>query len=307
MATLAEATETGLSADQAAILRTQERARTSQRLILERQLGGRRADLEALLSQRRTLDRQIEITGEALLMRQRLTDQGLNSRITLLDVQREMNRVQGELSTATVNIARAREVVAEAEQRLIELDSRLSAEAMREVGSVTAELRQVEEARVRLDDRVARTKVRSPVRGVVKEMRVRSERGVLPPGGTLLEVVPIGRELIVEARLTPSDIGQVRVGQPVAVKISTYDFARFGSVPGALVSLSPSTLTDAQGRTYYKAIIGLDKSYAGDDSTQNPLLPGMTVLVDIKTDERSVLRYMLNPVYRALDQAFSEK
>jgi len=307
VATLAEATETGLSADQAAILRTQERARTSQRVVLERQLGGRRADLEALLSQRRTLERQIEITNEALGMRQRLTDQGLNSRITLLDVQREMNRVQGELSTATVNIGRAREAVAEAEQRLIELDSRLSADAMREVGSVTAELRQVEEARVRLDDRVARTKVLSPVRGVVKEMRVRSERGVLPPGGTLLEVVPIGRELIVEARLPPNDIGQVRIGQPVSVKISTYDFARFGSVPGTLTSLSASTLTDPQGRTYYKALISLEKNYAGDDPARNPLLPGMTVLADIKTDERSVLRYMLNPVYRALDQAFSEK
>ncbi|MFN7190639.1 MAG: HlyD family efflux transporter periplasmic adaptor subunit, partial [Rhodospirillales bacterium] len=122
-----------------------------------------------------------------------------------------------------------------------------------------------------------------------------------------LEVVPIGRELIVEARLPPNDIGQVRIGQPVAVKISTYDFARFGSVPGTLTSLSASTLVDPQGRTYYKAVISLDKSYAGDDPARNPLLPGMTVLADIKTDERSVLRYMLNPVYRALDQAFSEK
>jgi membrane fusion protein, adhesin transport system len=307
IATLAEAGESGLSADQAAILRSQERARTSQRVVLERQLGGRRAELEALVGQRRTLERQIEITGEALGMRQRLTDQGLNSRITLLDVQREMNRVQGDLATTTVNIARARESIAEAEQRLVELDSRLSAEALREVGSVTAELRQVEEARVRLDDRVARTQILSPVRGVVKEMRVRSERGVLAPGGTLMEIVPIGRELIVEARLPPNDIGQVRVGQPVAVKISTYDFARFGSVPGTLRSLSASTLTDAQGRTYYKAIVHLEKTYAGDDPARNPLLPGMTVLADIKTDERSVLRYMLNPVYRALDQAFSEK
>jgi adhesin transport system membrane fusion protein len=307
VALLAERGEVGLSADQAAILRTQERARSSQRAVLERQLAGRRADLEALLGQQQTLQRQIRITGEALDMRQTLTDRGLNSRITLLDVQREMNRVQGELSTVLVNIGRAREAIGEAEQRLVELDSRLSADAMRELGSVTSELRQVEEARVRLDDRVARTQVIAPVRGVVKELRVRTEGGVIPPGGVLLELVPIGRELIVEARLQPSDIGQVRIGQDVAVKVSTYDYARFGSVPGKLTYLSPSTLVDPQGRAYYKALVALEKDHVGDDPKRNLVLPGMTVLADIKTDERTVLRYLLNPVYKALDSAFHEK
>ncbi len=306
-AKLAESGELGLSADQAAILLTQERARASQRAVLERQLAGRRADLEALLGQQQTLQRQIRITGEALDMRQRLTDQGLNSRITLLDVQREMNRVQGELSTVLVNIGRARESIGEAEQRLVELDTRLSADAMRELGTVTSELRQVEEARVRLDDRVARTTVTAPVRGVVKEMRVRTEGGVVPPGGPLLDLVPMGRELIVEARLQPSDIGQVRIGQPVSVKVSTYDFARFGSVPGTLTYLSASTIVDPQGRPFYKALVALEKDHVGDDPKRNLVLPGMTVLADIKTDERTVLRYLLNPVYKALDSAFHEK
>ena len=307
MAQLASAGEQGLSDDQAAILRTQERARLSQRAILERQVAGRRADLEALVGQQRTLQRQIEITGEALGMRRQLTEQGLNSRITLLDVQREMNRVQGELSTVIVNIGRAREAIGEAEQRLVELDSRLAAESMRELGSVSAELRQVEEARVRLDDRVARTQIFSPVRGVVKELRVRTEGGVLPPGGTLMEIVPVGRELIVEARLAPADIGQIRVGQAVSVKVSAYDFSRFGGIPGTLAGLSATTSLDAQARPYYKATIKLERGYVGEDPQRNALLPGMTVLADIKTDERSVLRYLLNPVYRALDQAFHEK
>ncbi len=306
-ARLAEVGEAGLSADQAAILRTQERARDSQRAVLDRQLAGRRADLEALLGQQRTLQRQIAITGEAQDMRQRLTDMGLNSRITLLDVQREMNRVQGELSTVTANITRAREAIGEAEQRMIELDTRLAAEAMRELGAVTAELRQVEELRVRLDDRVARTKVAAPVRGVIKDMRVRAEGAVVAPGGLLLELVPVGRELIVEARLQPSDIGQVRVGQPVTVKVSTYDFARFGAVPGTLAYLSATTFLDPQGRPYYKATVTLARGHVGDDPTRNLVVPGMTVIADIKTDERTVLRYLLNPVYRALDSAFQEK
>ncbi|MFN4163545.1 MAG: HlyD family type I secretion periplasmic adaptor subunit [Ferrovibrio sp.] len=307
IAALEDAAEQSLSADQAAILRSQEKARLSQRAVLERQLAGRRADLEALLSQQKTLQRQIVITGEALEMRKTLTQQGLNSKLTFLDVQREMNRVQGELSTVTVNIGRAREAIAEAEQRLIELESRLSADAMRELGAVTSDLRQIEELRVKLEDRVARTEIVSPVRGIIKDLRAYAAGAVIQPGGFVAEVVPVGRELIVEARVSPSDIGQLRPGQPVAVKVSTYDFAQFGSVPGQLVHVSPSTFHGPNIAPFYKALVRLERGYAGEDPARNPLLPGMTVLADIKTDERTVLRFLLNPVYRAIDTAFQER
>lgn len=307
IATLEDAAEQSLSADQAAILRSQEKARLSQRAVLERQLAGRRADLEALLGQQKTLQRQIAITSEALEMRKTLTQQGLNSKLTFLDVQREMNRVQGELSTVTVNIGRAREAIAEAEQRLIELDSRLSADAMRELGAVTSDLRQIEELRVKLEDRVARTEIVSPVRGIIKDLRAYAAGAVIQPGGFVAEVVPVGRELIVEARVSPSDIGQLRPGQPVAVKVSTYDFAQFGSVPGQLMHVSPSTFHGPNIAPFYKALVRLERGYAGEDPARNPLLPGMTVLADIKTDERTVLRFLLNPVYRAIDTAFQER
>jgi len=306
-ADLDDRTEQGLSADQAAILRSQEKSKASQRAVLERQLAGRRADLEALLSQQRTLRRQIEITTEALEMRRNLTSQGLNSRLTFLDIQREMNRVLGEMTTVTVNVGRSREAISEAEQRLIELDSRLTAEAMRELGAVAGELRQVEEARVRLEDRVARTSITAPVRGIIKDLRARTVGGVVLPGGPIAEIVPLGRELIVEARASPADVGQLHQDQAVAVKVSTYDFAQFGAVPGRLIHISPSTFRDPVGAPYYKLQIRLDQNFVGEDPRRNLLLPGMTVLADIKTAERSVLRFLLNPVYRALDSAFQEK
>ena len=299
--------EQGLSADQAAILRSQERSRASQREVLQRQLNGRRSDLEALQGQLKTLQRQSQITGEALEMRQTLTSKGLNSRLTFLDVQREMTRIQGEISTVTSNIGRARQGIAEAEQRLVELDSRLSAEAMRELGAVTAELRQVEEARVKLEDRVSRVTITAPVRGVVKDLRVRADGAVIAPGGLVAEIVPLGQDLIVEARAQPGDIGQLRVGQTVAVKVSTYDFAQFGSLPGRLTHISPSTFRDPAGLPFYKVQVELERAYVGDDPARNPVLPGMTVLADIKTDERTVLRFLLNPVYRAIDAALQQK
>jgi membrane fusion protein, adhesin transport system len=299
--------EQGLSQDQAAILRSQEQARAGQRAVIERQIAGRRQDLAALEAQRETMQRQSRITAEALDMRQRLFDQGLNSRLSLLDIQREQTRVQGEIATIQVNIVRAREAFAEAEQRLVELDTRLASESMREFGTATTELRQIEEARVRLEDRVARTNVTAPVRGIVKDLRVRSEGAVATPGQPLLEIVPVGRELEIDARIQPSDIGQIRLGQPVSVKVSTFDYARFGSVQGEVRQISATTFVDQQGRPYYKAVIALGRDHVGDDPARNKLVPGMTVLADIKTDERTVLRYLLNPIYRSLDSAFHEK
>lgn len=214
-----------------------------------------------------------------------------------------MNRVQGELSTVTTNIGRAREAIAEAEQRLTELDTRLSADAMRELGTVTSGCSQVEELRVKLEDRVARTNIISPVHGVIKDLRAYAAGAVIPPGGLMAEIVPIGRELIVEARINPSDIGQLRPYQLVSVKVSTYDYAQFGSVPGELVHISPSTFHGPNIAPFYKALARLDRNYVGENAKANPLLPGMTVLADIKTDERTVLRFLLNPVYRAIDTA----
>lgn len=299
--------EAGLSRDQIAILEAQIKSQASQRAVLERQLAGRRSDLKALEAQQKTLERQIAITGEAMQMRTRLAEQGLNSRLVLLDIQREMNRVQGELAGVTVNTVRAREAIGEAEQRIVELDNRLAADAMREVGAVTAELRQVEEASVRLEDRVARTDIKAPLRGIVKELRVRTDGGVVQPGGAIAEIVPLGQELVAEVRLQPSDVGQIRVGQPVQIKVSTFDFARYGGVTGELIHVSASTFTVPNARPYYKAQVKLNKHHVGDDPKRNLLLPGMTVLADIKTDERSVLRYLLNPIYRSFDAAFHEK
>lgn len=306
-ASLPDLGEASLSRDQAAILASQIKAQASQRAVLDRQLAARRSDLKAMESQQKTLERQIQITGEALQMRTKLAEQGLNSRLVLLDIQREMNRVQGELSGVAVNIVRARDAIGEAEQRIVELDARLSADAMRELGTVTAELRQVEEASVRLEDRVARTEVKAPLRGIVKELRTKSAGGVVLPGGAVAEIVPIGQELLAEVRVQPSDVGQIRVGQPVQVKVSTFDFARHGGVSGELVHVSASTFAVPNARPFYKAMVRLDRRHVGEDPKRNLLVPGMTVLADIKTDERTVLRYLLNPIYRSFESAFHEK
>ena len=112
---------------------------------------------------------------------------------------------------------------------------------------------------------------------------------------------------MVEARVNPRDIGHIAEGQTAAVRISSYDYARFGTVEGTVAHLSATTYLDEQQLPYYRALIALEQDYVGDQPGRNRIIPGMTLQADIQTGEKTVLDYLLRPVYRGLNQAFTER
>jgi HlyD family secretion protein/adhesin transport system membrane fusion protein len=123
----------------------------------------------------------------------------------------------------------------------------------------------------------------------------------------MAKVVPIEDELIVEARISPIDVGHVKIGDEAKVKITTYDFARFGAIEGVVEKISPTTFKEQDGTVYYKTSIRLDKNHVGDTAGENLILPGMVAEVDILAGERTVLRYLLRPIYQSLDTAMTER
>ena len=138
-------------------------------------------------------------------------------------------------------------------------------------------------------------------------MQTETIGGVVAPGSTLLEVIPIDAKLIVEARVLSRDIGFVRVGQAALVKVATYDYTRFGGIEGKIGTISATTFQDDKGNPFYRARIQLDKNYVGDDPTRNLVIPGMTVLADIRTGNKTVLAYLLKPIVRASGEALRER
>ena len=293
--------------DQEAILRVQIRARDSQRLVLERQLATRKTELVTLQEQRAALVRQAEIIDQTLSMRRQLVDKGLISRIVYLETEREAVRMRGEAAQALSNMRRAEELVTEAEARLLETEARLANELLGEMGRLSAELAQVREGIARAVDRVDRLDIRAPVRGVVKDLRFRTVGGVVAPGAPVTDIVPIEHGLLAEVKISPRDIGHVRVGQEVTTKISTYDFARYGVVPGRLDGFSATTFQEPDGQVYYKGLVKLDGIGVGPDPTRNPLLPGMVLQADIRLGSRSVLEYLFTPIYASLASALHER
>jgi adhesin transport system membrane fusion protein len=296
-----------LAADQQAILDMQSKTRASQRKVLESRIEQKQAQAASLIGQRKSLERQVAILEEELAMRDELLKKGLVSRVVYLETERTLNRTRGELASIEGEAAKTLAAIREAQDSLEETDLGLRNDALKEMGEVTSELAQVREQLGKMRDRVARLSIVAPARGIVTGLIAKTVGGVIPPGETVMEIVPFDETLVAEVRISPRDIGHLRVGQKADVKVSTYDVARFGSVEGSLQQISATTFLDEQGDPYYRGVIALASDHVGKNPEANLILPGMVVDAAINTGSKSVMQYLLKPVYRGLDGAFSER
>jgi membrane fusion protein, adhesin transport system len=214
-----------------------------------------------------------------------------------------------------VEVMRLRRQLNDLDLQVHERTNRFRQDAAGELVRVRTELAQIEEQMVVRDDVLKRTTLTSPVRGIVKQIRNNTLGGIVAPGAPVMEIVPLGERVLIEARIKPADIGFVRVGQRVEVKLSTYDYTIFGGLKGTVQSISPDALGDPErasqpDSTWYRAWVRADRNtlQAGDgpDAVALAVLPGMTGTAEIRTGERSVLRYLLRPMIKS-QEAFRER
>jgi len=297
-----------LAADQRRVLDLQREEQEAEQQVLRDQLASLDGETTLLENKIASLERQVDLVGEQREMRRELMVEGLGSRVTFLEVEAELERMNGEITELTNQLALNDQSRKELVSRLAQLDATRRREALDEVGEVNAEISEVTQTITAQADRLSRLEVTAPTRGLVQDVKVRTSGAVLQPGDELMTIVPIDDRLIVDCRIDPRDVGHVHEGQTVRVKLSAYDFARYGSVEGVLAELSPTTFLDEQtGQPYYKGVIELSRNYVGDTQGRNPILPGMTVDASIVTGEKTILAYMLRPIYVSLSQAFQER
>ena len=275
--------------------------------ILRHQRQQRIAERNVLMSQIKKLTNRAHILSKQKEMRETLLAKGLVSKILYFQTLVQHGAAVGELQEVRGKIVKARSAIREVESKIKQVRAPYRNKALEEAGRVAAELASVRETAFALRDRVRRLEIKAPVRGIVKGLTTNAVGGVVQPGGIISEIVPVDEELIVEARIDPHDIGHIRKGQEAEVKITTYDFSRFGSIVGHVIKISGSTFKDKEGEIYYKAEINLSKTFVGKDQSANPILPGMISHISIGTGERTLLRYLLKPIFQSLDLAFSER
>ncbi|MCM8737299.1 HlyD family type I secretion periplasmic adaptor subunit [Azospirillum sp. A1-3] len=303
----AEAQREAQIADQRLIYDTQRKARDTAIAVLQAQVSQREAELALYEGQLANIKDQITFITGSVDIRNRLESMGLSSKLQSLETQREQSRLMGEQRRIEGQIIATQQAITEAGNRILDQSAKLSQDAVTEMGTVTAEIAQLREARAKLDDRAERLTVPSPVRGLVQDLRINTIGAVVPEGGVLMQIVPVDHEMTVEAHVTPRDVGHLQVGQEATVKVLTYDFARYGAITGTLQRISASTFLDEQKRPYYKAVVALSRNHVGRDEVQHPVLPGMTTQVEMPTGERSLLEYLLKPIYFALSDSFNER
>ena len=232
-------------------------------------------------------------------------------------LQREL-RVAESMSAkglmSEVEVMRLRRQVNELQMATRERINRFRQDASTELVKVRNELTLLEQQRVVREDALRRTELVSPVRGVVRAIRANTVGGVIAPGAPVMEIMPVGSRVLVEARIHPRDIGFVKVGQDVVVKLSAYEYTVYGGLKGTVQSISPDALTDERGGlpggegTYYRALVRADRTSLNPGPTARRLdvLPGMTGMADIRTGERSVLSFVLRPMLKS-QEAFRER
>ena len=285
----------------------QRAAHAEQHGLSVTQVARKIADLAALDGQIKATEDEIVLLEELEAIQSTLADERLVARVDLINVTVRLTDAKRERAKLLGSQTIAQSAFAEALQQQAESKTRLRERLSIELSEVSSELADVEQSMSRTRGRIERVELRAPVDGIVKGLTVNTIAEVIEPGQILMEIVPTAPELIVESKVSTTDIGHVRIGQKVDVKVTSFESTRFGTVVGVVSGLSASTYLDTDKTPFYRAEISLERDYLGTDPAFNKIIPGMTVQADIVTGRKSVLDYILKPVYRGFQTAFTER
>lgn len=254
-----------------------------------------------------TAEHSLAGAREERVIMEKLVAQGLEPRIELVRLDRTISESEGRLASARAVIPRAQQAIVEARARADSVQKQFRTQAREELNRATADLRALEQSMPALEDRVERTELKAPVRGIVNRVFVNTVGGVAKPGDPLVELVPADDPLVVEAMVSPKDIGFVLLGQTARVKLTAYDYSLFGAMPGKVVQISPDAITNERGESFFTVRVETERTMFENLDKKLPIMAGMQAQIDIVTGSKTVLSYLLKPVIAVRESAFRER
>ena len=244
----------------------------------------------ALNEELQALQSSLQLSKEELEMNQPLLKTGDVSRAEVLRLQRQVSDTQAQITN------RRNKYLQDAQAEMTKVQEELKTQV--EVLSDRAQL-------------LEHTDLQAPAKGIVKNIRLNTEGGVLRAGEELMQILPTESDLIVEAKLKPVDVGFIKVGLPVTIKLDAYDYSIFGSMRGVVSYISADTLTEEtrQGElTFYRVQIRIHEyEFKGSQAKSIDVRPGLTASVEIRTGARSVLYYLTKPLVKSFGRALGER
>ena len=273
--------------------------------VLSEQLAQRRQELIEAESRLEQVQTSYQLLLQEMNITQPLLAEGVISEVEFLRLRRQVNDLRGERSSIELSLPRIRSAVEEIVSKQGEMELQFRNVVRAELNETLAEISRMGRALTGMQDRISRTEVRAPVKGTVKELLINTIDGVVRPGDELLSIIPWEDKLLIEARIRPSDIGRLSIGQNATIKVSAYDFSIYGGMDATLTYISASTFLTEQNEAYY--LVRLETETPFLDKDQNlPLIAGMTVGVDVLTGKKTLLNYILKPIIKAKSNALTE-
>jgi adhesin transport system membrane fusion protein len=250
---------------------------------------------------------QLEASEKALFQSRRTsldeTVSGLNRALTL--ARRELGITQSLMSSgaaSNVEFIRLQRQVADLELKLAEARSSYMVKSREDLTKADADVKSLESVVRGRADALVRTTLTAPVRAIVKSLDVTTIGGVIAPGGSIMTLVPMGDQLLIETRISPRDIAFIHPGQNALVKVTAYDYAIYGGLTGKVETIAPDTIRDEVKPeiVYYRVLVRTKSDALTDKSGRRlPITPGMVTSVDIRTGRKTVWEYLTKPLNKA--------
>ena len=278
----------------------------NEQAVIDAQISQKSSELDRQKNQIITQKKELDLLKKQVKMRQQLVDKFIVSESELLAKKSDLASAESRLKSTQDGVLTAKMALKETQKKKLEIKSAQIKDLKLEASDVAAQLAELDDDLISEGDKLNRLSVRAPISGIIQGLSITGINEVVKSGATILQIVPVNDDLIVEARVLPNEIGYIQPGLKADVKIDSYDSSRFGSISGVVKQLSPSTYLDEKGNPYYRVKIVLDKSYVGSNPRQMKVIPGMTVTVDIITGSKTIMAYLIKPVSRGFSSAFKE-
>lgn len=261
------------------------------------------AELRARLG---SLEAGLRIAQQELAISEGLVKDKLVSELEHFQRRSAVERLKGDIDGTREAIPGAQAATDEAVARRREEESKFRRRASDELGELERKIASLGEELHRARDQERRAVIRAPIDGIVKNIKYQAAGNVVKAGEPIMEIVPVKEQLVIELRLNPADRGFIQIGQPALVKISTYDYYRFGGLDGEVMSIAGDTDVGRNDEQFYRVIVQTHKAYVGDSATAMPITPGMTGEVDVQVATHSVLWALLRPILKLQQEALRE-
>jgi adhesin transport system membrane fusion protein len=280
----------------------------SQLGTLHDQAEQRRQDIQVINTKISSARAGLDVANQQLAILVPAVAAGAASRVDLLKAQQEAQNYKSDMANAQASLPGARSALQEAQSKMDETVATFKADSAGELAKQQADLATVTESMNEAEAKVGRTELRSPVKGTVKEIKLRTIGGVIQPAQDIMEIVPIDDTLLIEAQIRPQDVGFIALNQKAKVKVTAYDYSIYGGLDAKVEQISADAIENEKKEHFFRVRLRTDRNFLlGKEGEQLPIIPGMTATVDILTGHKTVLEYLLKPILKARETALTER